>query len=418
MNGVTPSRQPQLLLSYLLLGVLLTALAVSFYRAWDWSSESWFRIGLAGGTNAGYSPGPLIPVLVLFMIGTRLRRLPPTPEIAKQDWFNAAFEAILWPAMTGVIRVWHRIRNISMSPEAQKAKAYEYRTYGVWVVWGILAAALALSLHLASYSKYARWHFMAKPVAPALLFLHVVIFSAAIFYVAWRIFHADEKARALSVRWTSQAAGIALLLFFLLFHFAAIRGDMLRLSIVSFLGCLVGLIWLFYGWRVARIFLFPLAFMIFTLPMEWIEDRLGLPAQIFATKSSVNIMDFLGVKVAMIGKTSFEILRESKSVDFSVAAPCSGLKSLVALTAISATYAYMTQKTMPKMVAIMLCGPFIAVLTNIVRLVAVGVTAQFWGRGPAMAVHDRALPIYILGILLLMAIDKLVNSKWLRIEDF
>jgi exosortase len=193
---------------------------------------------------------------------------------------------------------------------------------------------------------------------------------------------------------------------------------MLRLSIVAFLGCVIALVWYFYGWRAARVVIFPLAFMIFTLPMEWVEDKFGLPAQIFATKHSVAIMRFLGIHIQMMARTGIKILGRAGPVDFSVAAPCSGLKSLVALTAISATYGYVTQKSFGKMVAIMACGPIIAVISNIIRLVAVGVTAQYWGRGPAMAVHDHALPIYILGILLLMAVDKLINSKWLKIEDF
>jgi exosortase len=409
MNGTTMDRQAQLT-GYLLLGVLLIGLAASFIRAWEWASRSWFW--LAGSTNASYSPGPLIPVMVLLMLGARLRRIPATPAIASRDRFHAAFQAILLPAITAVLKAWHQVRGISKTAEEQEAEAYGYRAYGVWIVWGILGVALALLLY------YGRQLSVLRPFGVALLFLHLVIFSAAVFYVAWRIHYADEAAIAASARRSNQAYGVVLLVLFLLFHIAAVRGDMPRLSVVSFLGCLVALVWFFYGWRVARIFIFPLAFMIFTLPMEWIEDKFGLRAQMLATKSSVAIMQFVGLKVNMIGRTSFEILQGTTSIDFSVSAPCSGLKSLVALTAISATYGYLTQKTTAKMVIIMVCGPFLAILTNIIRLVAVGVTAQIGGQKPAMLVHDHALPIYILGILLLMGIDKLINSKWLRIEDF
>jgi len=411
MNGATMEKREQAW-SYLLLGALLAVLAVSFRSAWEWSSESWFRIGLTGGSNASYSPGPLIPVMVLLMLGTRLKRLPVRPEVAKRDWFYAAYQTFLLPAITAVSKAWHRFRNISADPQEQQAWAHKHRATSVWVVWGVLAVALALSL------SGARSTPILKPIGLSLLFVHVMVFSAAVLYVAWRIFQCDEKAQVSARGWLMQAQGLVLVLLCLMLHFAAVRGQMDRLSIISFLGCLVGIIWYFYSWRVARIFLFPLAFMIFTLPMEWIEDRFGLPAQIFATKHSVNIMSFLGVQVQMIGLTSFKILKGATPIDFSVAAPCSGLKSLVALTAISATYAYVTQKTHPKMLVIMAFGPAIAIVTNMVRLVAVGVVAQFWGRGSAMAVHDNALPIYILGILLLLGIDKLINSKWLKIEDF
>jgi exosortase len=411
MDSVATNRQAQLG-NYLLLGVLLAALAASFFEGWDYSSNWWFRIGTRAADNTSYSPGPLIPIMVLLMMSKRLRDIRDGSGTPKQDWFKTAFETVLWPVVTKIVEAWHRLRNISSTPEARREQAYKYRAYAVWAVWGLLAAGLAASLHYRSEVP------ILSSVGDVLLFVHVIVLSAAVFYVAWRIFHSNEQMRAAASGRASQVTGCALLVFFLIVHFAAVRGELYRLSVMSFLGCLLALLWFFYGWRVARIFIFPLAFMVFTLPMEWIEDRFGLPAQMFATKNSVNIMGFLGVNVNMIGKTSFEILKGGTSIDFSVDAPCSGLKSLVALTAISATYGYMTQKTLPKMIVIMACGPLIAVLTNIIRLVAVGVVAQSWGRSLAMAVHDHALPIYILGILLLIAIDKLINSKWLKIEDF
>ncbi len=411
MDRVATDRQAQLG-NYLLLGVLLAALTASFFDAWAYSSVWWFRVGARGANNTSYSPGPLIPVMVLLMLSKRLRDIRDGSGTPKKDWFKAAFEAVLWPVVTRIVEAWHRLRNISSTPEARREQAYKYRAYAVWAVWAVLAAGLAASLN------YRFKHAILQPTGDVLLFVHVVVLSAAVFYVAWRIFHSDEQMRTAASGRAGQVAGCALLLFFLVVHFAAVRGQLYRISVMAFLGCLLALLWFFYGWRVARIFLFPLAFMVFTLPMEWIEDRFGLPAQMFATRHSVNIMAFLGLKVNLIGKTSFEVLKGGTSIDFSVDAPCSGLKSLVALTAISATYGYMTQKTVPKMIIIMACGPLIAVLTNIIRLVTVGAVAQFWGRSPAMAVHDHALPIYILAILLLMAIDKLINSKWLKIEDF
>ena len=419
MNGALAQPEKQSLhLSYLLLGAILIALAASFHSAWAWSSESWFRIGLGGGTNVAYSPGPLIPIMVLLMIGSRLRRLPRlTPDVVQRDWFTTI---ALWPA-TIAIRAWHLVCHTAITPKAAKAQAYRYRVIVVWLLWAILGAALAIGLHYGRGGpiETVGWRlFVLQKLGVALLFLHIVIFSGVLFYAAWRTFHAQQQSAAVPSGRTNHIAGAVLVVVLLILHVAAVRGQQERLSVMSFLGCLIGLIWYFYGWRVARIFIFPLAFMIFTLPMEWIEDRFGLRAQIFATKHSVNIMKFLGISVEMMGRTSFKIIRHGLDIDFSVAAPCSGLKSLVALTAIAATYAYITQKTTPKMLIIMVCGPFIAIITNIIRLVAVGVTAQFWGRSYAMAVHDHALPMYILAILCLVLIDKGINSKWLRIEDF
>ena len=412
MDHTATTDRQSLRWSYLLLGILLVLLTWSFFSAWAWSSESWFRIGIAGGGNSAYSPGALIPLLVLLMIGAQLRRLPPTPGVAKHDWFNAAFEAWLWPVMTAMVRRWHHVRGIEMTEAERRQTAYKYRAVGVWALWGVLAGAMALVLT-------AAWKQPAfRPPGLFLLFVNVLVFSAAVLYVGWRRFNTDPQAQAAARRWTSQAAGLAILVLCLVLHFAAVRSDFNRISIMAFLGCLLGMLWYFYGWRVARCFIFPLAFMIFTLPMEWIEDRFGITAQMFATRHSVSIMGFLGIHVEKVAETSFNILKANEVIRFNIAAPCSGLKSLVALSAISATYGYLTQKTMPKMLLVMACGPALAVVANVIRLVGVGVVAQFSGRGWAMFFHDHALPIYILAILLLMGLDKLINSKWLRIEDF
>ena len=404
--------------SYILLGVLLAMLAASFLRAWYWCSESWVRMGLGGGTNAGYSPGPLVPVLVLLMLGTRLRRLGPTPQIANQDLFHAAYMKVLHPIVVQVVALWYGFRGVTRDKAEIDKVAYGKRSIAVWVAWILLAVVMGFMLRVAHYATSVDPLRYLKYPASTLLFVEIMLFGAVVIYVGWRAFQADDRAAAAARGLLSIIVGAILIVVSLLVHFSATRGLMPQLSIVAFMGCLVGILWLFYGWRIVRLLVFPLAFMVLTLPMDWVETQIGLPAQVFATKYSVSIMEFLGLKIEMIGRTAFNVVQGQERISFDVDAPCSGLKSLVALTAISATYGYLTQKTTLKVIIIMACGPFLAIITNIIRLVTVGVTAHFFDRTWAMRVHDHALPIYILAVLLLMLIDKLINAKWLKIEDF
>lgn len=402
--------------SYLLLGLLLVLLTVSFFQAWYWCSESWVRFGLEG--NAGYSPGPLIPVLVFLMLSARLRRFPPTPQIAHQDVFHKAYMRLLHPIVVRVVGLWNQLRGVKSEGEELEKAAYGKRSLGVWAAWIALAALTTASLYYGRHAGYGMTYEILRPIGFVLLFVNIVIFGAAFTYVAWRRLHTDDKALTASRSPVNVAVGAFLLTLSLLIHFSAIRGAMPQLSIIAFMASLGSLIWLFYGWRVARFFIFPLAFMVLALPMDWVEAKFGLPAQVFATKHSVAIMEFIGLKIQMVGKTTFNVIKGGEPIEFNIAAPCSGLKSFVALTAISATYGYVTQKTTAKILIIMACGPILAIITNIIRLVVVGATAQTINRAWAMWVHDHALPIYILAILFLMLIDKLVNAKWLRIEDF
>ncbi|MBN1917040.1 MAG: exosortase/archaeosortase family protein [Verrucomicrobia bacterium] len=418
MDLAVHRRQPDRT-GYVLMGVLLAMLAVSFYEQWYWCSESWFRMGLLGeGDNAGYSPGPLVPILVLLMLSTRLRRVTPTPELAKEDLFHAAYMKLIHPVVVRVVAFWQSFRGAKSNAEELQKLAYGRRAVAVWVVWLLLAALTAVTLSSEPSGVTAKPPYELSRPGWMLLFVEIVLFGAAVMYVAWRLFRGDAETVAAARHPGHVVAGAIILVGSLLAHFGAVRGLMPQVSIVAFMGSLIGLLWMLYGWRVVRVLVFPLLFMVLTIPMDWVEMHVGLPAQIFATKYSVAIMQFIGLNVEIVGRTAFDVIRAGQHVDFKVDAPCSGLKSLVALTAISATYGYLTQKTTLKVVIIMACGPFLAIITNIIRLVAVGVTAHFFDRTAAMWVHDHALPIYILAILFLMLIDKALNSKWLKIEDF
>lgn len=413
MDSAVQNKRPDLI-SYVLLGVLLLMLTASFYIEWYRCSESWF----GGGDNARYSPGPLVPILVLLMLSARLRQLKPTPELGNEDLFHAGYMKVVHPVVVRAAALWHGIRGVTADNEKVRKVAYDRRGIVVWAVWLLVAVVTAVSLRYGRYTVYGDPLYLLKYPGYALFFIEIALFGAAVTYVGWRLYRADEKAQAAARSSVQVITGAIVLAVSLVAHFGAVRGLMWQLSIIAFMGCLVGFLWLFYSWRVVRVLIFPLAFMALTLPMDWVEAQIGLPAQIFATKYSVAIMQFIGLKVEMIGRTAFDVIRAGQHVDFKIDAPCSGLKSLVALTAISATYGYLTQKTTLKVVIVMACGPFLAIITNIIRLVAVGVTAHFFNRSSAMWVHDHALPIYILAVLFLMLIDKLLNSKWLKIEDF
>jgi exosortase len=413
MDSAVQNKRPDLA-SYALLGVLLAMLTASFYPEWYRCSESWFF----GGSNALYSPGPLVPILVLLMLSARLRRLKPTPELGSEDLFHTAYMRVVHPVVVRAVSLWYSFRGVHKNGEEIGQLAYDKRAIAAWAVWLAGAGAAAAALYYGRQAALGDPGRVLKSISHVLFAVQITLFGAAVAYVGWRLCRADEKAQR-SARSPVQAIlGALVLVLALGAHFGGVRGTMWQLSIIAFTGCLIGLVWMFHGWRVVRVLIFPLAFMVLTLPMHWVEAQIGLPAQIFATKYSVAVMRFLGLNVEIIGRTAFDVIRAGEHINFDVDAPCSGLKSLVALTAVSATYGYLTQKTTLKMLIVMACGPFLAIITNIARLVAVGVTAHLFTRSSAMWVHDHALPIYVLAVLLLMLIDKLLNSKWLKIEDF
>ncbi len=210
--------------------------------------------------------------------------------------------------------------------------------------------------------------------------------------------------------------GLLLLLLSLAVHFLAVRGDFPRASIVAYVTLLFGVSWYLHGWRTVKRLAFPYAILVLMAPLEFIDEIVGVPLRLMATDVAVFLMRLAGIHVEQTGNW-FAI----GSMQFSVNAPCSGLKSLIALTALGATFAYVTQPTVLKKILLASCAVPIAILTNIIRLACVGISAELVGKKFAVSVfHDNAaIFLYVFAIFIFISLDKRVfQAKWFKVKNF
>ena len=343
--------------SVLSLAVASAIIVVSFYSPFAWMLNQWFVV-------EEYSPGPAVPILAS-------------------------------------IALWHVLKTHKALPTLPRRR-------GRQLLLG--AAVLALLVYLGK--EYPR-------TLPGLRFLstlsYTVLFASMTFLlisIGFLLAPKNPSAGARRLVWM----GMALLLFSLLVHFFALRGDLARASIVAYISLLFGLTWYLHGWSVAKTMLFPFGMLLFMVPIEFIDETLGVPLRLMATSVSVYLMRMVGLDVLQTGNW-FAI----GSMEFSVDAPCSGLKSLIALTALGATFAYVTQPTFFKKLLLASCAIPIALVTNIVRLACVGIFAQLINKDFAVTVfHDQAAVfLYVLAILIFMSLDKKVfQAEWFRVKNF
>ena len=94
-----------------------------------------------------------------------------------------------------------------------------------------------------------------------------------------------------------------------------------------------------------------------------------------------------------------------------MADPCSGLHSLLALTALTAAYAALTQKTLVRKVVLFVCAVPLAMAGNIARIVVICLAARAFGLEVAMKIyHDYSVYVlFIVAILLMTAVGALLN---------
>ena len=206
----------------------------------------------------------------------------------------------------------------------------------------------------------------------------------------------------------------------LLLHWVGVLAQQPRISAAALLLLLWGLPLLLYGFAFARWLVFPCAYLLLAIPLNFI-DSMTAPLRLFATAASAALLNGFGLEVQRVGSGLFSAAGNPFS--FNVAPECSGLRSLLAMTALMAFYAWYSQKTPLKKWILFLCCIPVAIVANICRIILVVVVAALFGQETAIGLwHDYSgYPIFLISILLMLALDRLLNldyrTLWTRLGN-
>jgi len=195
---------------------------------------------------------------------------------------------------------------------------------------------------------------------------YVPLFSL---YVAW-----TERRKILASVGAPSWGGLLAALPCLAVGFLGVRGVQLRLEIVAFVGLLIALPWAFFGRETAKSVLFPAMFLLFCIPLATFLDVVTVHLRIFASSTAFAVLRGLGAKIVQQG-TMVGAADGSFGID--VADPCSGLRSLFALMALTAAYAYFTQPTWLRRGLLFSASVPIAILGNVTRILTIVLVANY-----------------------------------------
>ena len=160
---------------------------------------------------------------------------------------------------------------------------------------------------------------------------YVPLFSL---YVVW-----TERKKILGSLGAPSWAGLLAALPFLALGFLGVRGVQLRFEIVAFVGLLITVPWAIFGKETAKAVLFPALFLLFCIPLATFLDVVTVHLRLLASSTAFAVARGVGADIVQQG-TMVGAADGSFSID--VADPCSGLRSLFALMALTAGYAYFT----------------------------------------------------------------------------
>jgi exosortase len=225
----------------------------------------------------------------------------------------------------------------------------------------------------------------------------------------WVIFRRRDELAAVPRRicWY----GLAVIVLALAFHWLGARAQQTRVSLVSFVMLLWGIPFFIYGRGVARLLAFPLAYLLFCIPYNFL-DAATFPLRLLASAVAAGTLNGLGLPVERTG-TIIRSLSEG-GFDFNVADPCSGLHSLLAMSAITAVFAFLTQPTLFRKWALFVSAIPIAIASNVTRIVIVSLIAAALGAELALKVYEQlsGYLVFIVGIGLMLGLAQLFDRTW------
>ncbi|MFX0203140.1 MAG: exosortase/archaeosortase family protein, partial [Candidatus Hodarchaeota archaeon] len=126
----------------------------------------------------------------------------------------------------------------------------------------------------------------------------------------------------------------------------------------SMLVVVFGLLLLNLGKDHIKILSFPLAFLIFMIPLPYIlYDSIAFPLQMLGARAATFSLDVLGIRVLRDGN-----IIHLSSTSLQVQEACSGIRSLISVVALTTIYSYLTQNGILRRVVLILFAVPIAVI--------------------------------------------------------
>jgi exosortase len=211
-------------------------------------------------------------------------------------------------------------------------------------------------------------------------------------------------------------AGWIILLLSLLLMAITRSQDLLMVEVATQIPVLLGCLLLIGGWKTARIFAFPLAFLVFSVPPPgWLLDAFTVPLKARVSDVVTNFLYDLGYPVAQNG-----VMIMIASYELMVKDACSGMNSIFVLPAIGVFYIheFVPDDQVRKIILVLSTVP-IAILANCFRVLALVLGAYYFGVDRIEGLfHDATgLALWVFALILFFLLDRVLVVVGLLIQN-
>ncbi|MCB0121030.1 MAG: exosortase/archaeosortase family protein [Caldilineaceae bacterium] len=180
----------------------------------------------------------------------------------------------------------------------------------------------------------------------------------------------------------------------------------------AMIGMIGGIVWVLGRQALLGLWLFPIGYLLLMVPIPLIE-RITYPLAIFAGLCGGGLVRLFGMDLTIVGNAV-----TLPNAELVIGAQCSGINSLMALTALMVLAAYLVEGPRWARLSLIIAAMPLAILGNILRIASLIFVARNYGADAAFTFyHDYSGFLFFVSILLLMIpMTRLLQIKTLRLD--
>ena len=265
-----------------------------------------------------------------------------------------------------------------------------------WSPWLAVAVGL-LALYVPTFIGLARTLWREEEYAHGPIILAVAVY---LFY----------RARSFSFGEPKRSIGGLVLVLGLAIYLVGRTQSLPLFEVSSLIPVIAGTALAIGGWPALRRFAFPLLFLAFLIPLPgFIVEAATGPLKQFVSAIVATLLGALGYPVERNG-----VVLDLGGHEMLVADACSGMNSIVSLTALTLLYLHLTGPSRARRwIGLLASVVPIAVAANVLRVLALVLVAYHFGDEAAQGmVHTLAgLLVFVTAFVMLVGLDSLIGGR-------
>jgi len=227
------------------------------------------------------------------------------------------------------------------------------------------------------------------------------------FICLWLVYRKRKKLEKVTIK--PAISGLFILIFGLLAHILGLASQIRFVSGFSLIFVLLGLSLYLAGKDYTKEIFFPILFLAFMVPLPRVLIiQISFKMKLLAAEAGTSLINWFNIPAYRSGS-----IVELPNTTLTIGSPCSGLRSLISLTALGALFAYLSDLSRVKKVILFISAIPLALAANVLRIGMLLWVAYVYGHNVATGrFHDiSGILVFIFAIVGLMIVNRVLQWK-------